>query len=469
VTRARASSSAEASLGSRYRLLGRIATGGFGTVYRAEDSVDDRLVAVKMLHPELVSSPAVVARFEREVRTVNLIRHPNVVEIYDFGEAASGRPYFVMELLAGATLRDHVATHGRMTASETVEILAPLCRALDAAHAKGVVHRDLKPSNVFLRNVEDTPAADPGRRVVLLDFGVCKLLEDTARNITSSRHMIGTPPCMAPEQITGDPVDPRTDVYSLGVLVYHLLTGRLPFVHMQAGVIREMHLRAPPPLPSLRAPVSGAIDDVVVRAMAKLPADRFDGAGAVLAALRSAVGAPGGRSPAPCSGHGIALRIEASLAAPFEELDDETLARFEDILPRLSQPLVALGLRIVIEGSDSMLLVGALPEDPRRERADREDILAAAAAAHRQIVAELADAPVRFGIRGQVGLVDDLLRPGAWQAAPPLAGVVGPEALFAGLDLVVEPAGDGGLRLVTVPDSEAATESTPGDPALSTR
>ena len=205
-----------------YVVREKIAEGGFGAVYRVEHTVLGRQAALKVLHPELASSREAIARFEREARTVNVIKHPNVVDIYDFGELPDGRPYFVMELLVGIDLSEHLASFGPLSPEETLALLTPLAAALSAAHAKGVVHRDVKPSNVFLADGEP-------RRVVLLDFGVAKLLAPGTEGLTTSRHRIGTPSFMSPEQLAGGDIDGRADVYALGALAYQMLTGQLPF------------------------------------------------------------------------------------------------------------------------------------------------------------------------------------------------------------------------------------------------
>jgi serine/threonine-protein kinase len=200
----------------RYRVERLIGNGGFAAVYEARDP-DGRRVAIKRLHGELALRSHDILRFDREIRIIRGLRHPNVVEILDVGDDQA--PYFVMELLHGTDLSDHIARRGRLSLEETVEILAPVCSALSAAHQKGIVHRDLKASNVFLDR----------ERVVLLDFGVAKLLDGTALRLTRSHLIVGSPACMAPEQILNGPVDERTDVYGLGVLAYQMLTGALPF------------------------------------------------------------------------------------------------------------------------------------------------------------------------------------------------------------------------------------------------
>jgi serine/threonine-protein kinase len=259
-----------------------IDSGGFGAVYRAEAEADGAVAAVKVLHEELCASREAVLRFEREVRSIRLIRHPAVIDIRDFGYLDK-TPYFAMELLLGDNLRRRISERGALTAEAALAVLDPLCAALEAAHKKGIIHRDLKASNVFIAD-----AVEPAR-VVLLDFGVAKLLDDTGPALTLSHYSVGSPPCMSPEQITGDPVDERTDVYGLGLLLYYTLTGALPFEHKQRAIVWDMHLRQPPPRPSQRADVPRAIDKVVVAALAKSPDDRPQTPAELLAVYRRAL------------------------------------------------------------------------------------------------------------------------------------------------------------------------------------
>jgi serine/threonine protein kinase len=167
-----------------------------------------------------VHAPNAVARFLREAEVMVRVRHPNVVELVSWGTVDDGRPYLAMEFLTGTDLARVLAEHGRLPLPRVLAILEPTCAALAAAHAQAIVHRDLKASNVFLAR-----AADGSERVVLIDFGIAKLAAPDAAELTTSRQLVGTPVTMAPEQIAGGAVDARTDVYGLGVMTFHLLTG----------------------------------------------------------------------------------------------------------------------------------------------------------------------------------------------------------------------------------------------------
>jgi len=268
-----------------------IASGGYGTVYRATGHGDGEPAAVKVLHPELSASREAVLRFEREVRSIRVVRHPGVVDIRDFGYLAGRQPYFAMELLTGETVRSRLRRSGALDVGQVLAVLEPLCSALEAAHAKGVVHRDVKASNVYLAG--DQPPGPEIGRVVLLDFGVAKLLDDAGPVVTLTHHAVGSTPCMSPEQITGDDIDPRTDIYGLGVLLFHMLAGTLPFDDKRSAVVWDMHLRVPPPRISERATVPAALDDVLAAAMAKSPDDRPITPTDLLERFRAAVGGAG--------------------------------------------------------------------------------------------------------------------------------------------------------------------------------
>jgi serine/threonine-protein kinase len=362
-----------------YRLGDELGSGGFGTVYRAVDSRDGRRVAIKLLHPDLAINPEAVRRFEREILAVRRIRHANVIEILDVG-TVDGVPYFAMELLSGTTLRSRLRDGGRLSPEKALDVLRPIADALAAAHRAGVVHRDLKASNVFLDR----------SRVVLLDFGVAKLVDDDGPKLTSSRIAVGSPACMAPEQILGKPVDARTDVYGLGVLAYHVLTGKLPFVHSQATIVQEMHLVQPPPPVSRRTPVGPDIDAVIGRAMSKNPLDRQADAAAFLRELEEAVSGP---KPRGAIGLTLAVHVES---ASFDALDE------------LTQALSGHGLEIAFEAGNAVTLIGPLAGEAAFHRRQRRRVIEAVESA----VARLGGAEISVYLN--LGLPEAMLRLGAW-------------------------------------------------------
>jgi serine/threonine-protein kinase len=351
-----------------YVLERALASGGGGTVYEAKHKVLGRRAAVKVLRRELAGSPQMVARFLREALAVNVIKHPNIVDIYEFGELPDGRPFYVMELLAGTDLRTLLNSRGRLPPGEVADILEPVCSALEAAHAQGIIHRDLKASNIHVDQRADT------RIIKLLDFGIAKLVHPDAGDagLTVAGARLGTSYTMAPEQIRAGAVDQRTDVYALGVVLYHLLTGQYPFRAEHMTDIERMHLECPAPRPSQLAPVSAAIDGVVLRAMEKLPERRFASAKAFATALREAVGGPRLKSiesVAPA----MALYIEVRVPSDSDAADsDEVLDDVSAILDRSEQVLRAGGWQLVLQTGNALLGARTLPDSPDEARAGIE-------------------------------------------------------------------------------------------------
>jgi serine/threonine-protein kinase len=255
-----------------YRVERIIGKGSFGVVYRALHPVIGKAAAVKILKREFSSSPQMVSRFIAEARAVNQIRHRNIVDIFSFGVFRDGRQYYVMELLEGEPLDQFLAKRGPVPPAEALPILDRIARALDAAHGAGIVHRDLKPANVFL-------AEDEGSRFPkLLDFGVAKLTRNDERHAdfrTNTGAMLGTPHYMSPEQCRGDPIDYRTDIYSFGVMIHQMLTGRLPFDADSILKVMNLHNSETPPRLSQDNPaLSPALDAPVLRMLEKEPALR---------------------------------------------------------------------------------------------------------------------------------------------------------------------------------------------------
>ena len=262
-----------------YRVIAEIGRGGSATVYKARQEALDRLVAIKVMRPEVVGDEGGLERFKREARAAaRLGGHPNIVGIYDYDEQ-NGTAYLVLEYIEGTTLQHALAS--QLPASEAERIVSAVASALDYAHARQLIHRDVKPANVLI-------GADG--RVVLSDFGIAKML-DTATSLTAAT--IGTPEYMSPEQIVGSPVDARSDIYSLGVMVYRIFAGNPPF---QGGVMTLLHKHVnepPPPMAAGKWPVPPGVEQVVQRAMAKDPNDRYATAGELAADLARALGADG--------------------------------------------------------------------------------------------------------------------------------------------------------------------------------
>jgi len=345
-----------------FRVEEEIARGGFGIVYRAIHEETGKPAAVKVMHAEMFSDPTAAVRFEREAEVVLALRHPNLVDIHEYGRLADGRPYIAMELLSGTSLEHHLVRQGRLPVEEVLAILGPLADALDAAHAHAVVHRDIKPSNVFL--------CDNGGalRVVLLDFGVAKLLDSRGQALTASRGTLGTVLYMAPEQLLGSSVDARADIYSLGALAYAMLTGQAPFGDRDTLVLSQIHTHARPRLPSSRAPIDPALDEPLLRALARDPADRPATAKAFVASLaavargaRAALARPAGAIEQPA----LAVHAEVRVApVDIGEGDEALHADVEATLPLVLAELGAEGLVAVAEDATHLLMVAPLGGDP---------------------------------------------------------------------------------------------------------
>jgi eukaryotic-like serine/threonine-protein kinase len=453
---------ARVDAGSRagdYVLDAFIADGGFGVVYRAHHAEQGTPAAVKILHAELASQAEVVLRFEREVEAIRRVRHPNVVEVFSCGRLDDGRPYFAMELLAGASLEQYLRARGRVGASEALEILAPLCEALSAAHEQAIVHRDIKASNIFL-----AADADGRRRVVLLDFGVAKLLDASGPALTSSRHIVGTPSCMAPEQLQGRPVDARTDVYALGALAYLMLTGEPPFADSPYPLLHQMHLHASPPRPSSRSRVSPAFDDVVLRAMSKDPAARQKTAGSFLEEMQGAL-ARSRQAGGPEEGWrerralGVYIEVEVDPEA-LESADDHLLSDMEEILPLAASAMNLASFAVAFETGSSMLFVRDRPDDALVDEGARRGTVKAALELFRKVEARSGrNEGVRARVYVHAGALrvteegtlvgGGLLELAAWVPEVSGACVLASSEVLAGLGIegqpVAEGAGGGGV------------------------
>ena len=260
-------------IASRYELIEILGRGGVGVVYRARDRELNEMIAIKLLAGPSSSDPLEVERFKREIVTARRITHPNVIRIHDFGMSGS-EAFISMEILPGGTLADLIEKHGPVEIARGVAIAIGVSEGLEAAHAQGIVHRDLKPDNVLL---------DAGGNPKLVDFGLARLATSTTRTVGFS----GTPFYMSPEQADGSEVTSRSDLYSLGVLLYELFTGKLPFVADSLVRIAMMHANEPPPPPSaVRADLPPAIEAVLLRALQKDPGMRYARASEICEDLR---------------------------------------------------------------------------------------------------------------------------------------------------------------------------------------
>ena len=422
-----------------YVITGTLAAGGFGAVHAAQHRLLGRRVALKVLHRDLATSAEMVERFVREARVVNRIRHPNIVDIHDFGTLPDGRPYFVMELVEGQSLRTLVERRGRFPPAEALALLRPVCEALEAAHAAGVVHRDIKASNVIVTREGDSPS------VKLLDFGIAKLVrpEPGDPGLTQAGQRLGTPHAMAPEQIKGGAIDPRTDVYALGVLLYLLLTHEYPFDATEPQELERQHLEQPPPRPGLRAPLLPPVEAVVLRCLEKQPAARYAGPAALIAALEAALSPPREAAPGAESGErsGVAVLLEVGPSAE-AAADPAVLAALGSLLDEAELALGAGGFSLELQTASALL--GVRPLDPRPDRARLQRRSAvqlatalAARAAHEprlQAVLTVHSAPAVLSSTPEGPQVSggELLDPSSWPPSAPAGTIQATPAALEG-------------------------------------
>jgi serine/threonine-protein kinase len=287
-------------IAGRYRIVKKLGEGGMGAVYRGEQISLKRAVAVKVLKPELGSNQMVLRRFNAEAEAVAKLSHPNTVNIYDFGQDTDGSLFIAMEFIEGRSLRTALQVEGPFSSTRAISIALQVAASLSDAHSRSIVHRDLKPDNVMLQ--------ERGRQkdvVRVLDFGIAKLRDEnraTQQAMTQAGDMLGTPQYMAPEQIRGEAIDGRTDVYALGCLVYEMVTARLPYEAPTIMAMLSKHLIEQVVPPSQRRPdlmIPPAVDQLVLHAMAKDPASRpatMDQMSEMLQALLSTLPADPNRS-----------------------------------------------------------------------------------------------------------------------------------------------------------------------------
>jgi serine/threonine protein kinase len=262
------------TLAGNYEILSVIGHGGMGVVYKARHALMDRLVAIKMLHPQLVSDSMSVKRFQLEGKAATRMKHEHVIAVYDFNISSTGQPYIVMDYLEGEALSDVIKREGNVAVERAIRILMQACDALEHAHREGVLHRDLKPTNIVLTNSNGTPDF-----VKVVDFGVAKLMNtgQESQRLTQAGEVCGSPVYMSPEQCIGADMDRRSDVYSMGVVIYETLTGRLPIlgktmVDTMSRHISDAPLRFSESRPDLYIPER--LEAVIFKALAKMPEDR---------------------------------------------------------------------------------------------------------------------------------------------------------------------------------------------------
>ncbi len=436
------------SLPGGYHILDLISVGGMGRVYRAEQSVLGRTVAVKVIHPHLLWDENSAARFLTEARAASKLNHPNSIAVFDFGRTEDGQPYQVMEFLRGRDLARVAYEDGPLPFTRIVDVLRQVLAALSEAHELGIVHRDLKPENIMLE-----PLRRGGDFVKVLDFGLAKVKADAAiPSVTSPGIVCGTPDYMSPEQGRGDPIDGRSDLYSVGVILYQLLTGRLPFEAESPTAVVMMHLTLQVPDPRQVAGhrgIPGPLVEVVMRALAKEADRRYQDAiefsEALQQALSTVLSAPATLRPAAspssvpppslvpgtfvlCPACGLSVpqaRFCCECAAPLRLAsappDDRLFAlqlcgRDEDLawlgsLHRQSGPLLAAGRLVGESGAGKTRL---LEEFARRVEAEGGHVIWAGPDPY---WAEIAAYTLRTAITKLAHLADGELEAGRYEGA----------------------------------------------------
>ena len=261
--------------GKRYQVIEEIGRGGMGRVYKAIDQELNRIVALKMITPELSSNPVAVERFKKEIKLASQISHENVCRIHDLGEV-EGIKYISMQFIDGHNLKELIQTARRLSVESAIQITEQICQALTAAHKKGVIHRDLKPPNIRL---------DKKGNAYVMDFGIARSLE--AKEVTKPGEVIGTPRYMSPEQAEGREVDHRSDIYSLGALMYEMLTGSPPFkADTIAGLIHKHITKAPKPPSKLNPQVPKILEEIILKCLEKTPERRYQRADEIIKAIK---------------------------------------------------------------------------------------------------------------------------------------------------------------------------------------
>src|SRR5579859_2981636 len=261
-------------LGERYEILKRLGEGGMGAVYKARDRELDRLVALKVIRPELAGHPDILRRFKQELILARQVTHKNVIRIFDLG-MADGRKFITMDYVEGRDLKSIIVERGKLPAGEAVPIVQQICRGLEAAHTEGVVHRDLKPQNIMV---------DASGRVWVMDFGLARSME--LAGLTRTGALMGTPDYMSPEQARAEKVDARSDLFSLGIIFYEMLTGVLPFQAdtLMGTLLKRVQEKAEPP-GALEPAIPRRLSDVVMKLLEPDRVKRYQTTGEVLADL----------------------------------------------------------------------------------------------------------------------------------------------------------------------------------------
>jgi serine/threonine-protein kinase len=349
-------------LGERYEIGGVLGRGGMAEVHRGRDLRLGREVAVKVLRSDLARDPSFQVRFRREAQASASLNHPAIVAVYDTGEdrtALGNTPYIVMEYVEGETLRDVIRREGRLTPERAMSLSADVCGALDFSHRNGIVHRDVKPGNVMIT---------PEGAVKVMDFGIARAVSDSAATMTSTAAVIGTAQYLSPEQARGEGVDARSDVYSVGCMLFELVTGAPPFTGDSPVAVAYQHVREDPRLPSSINPqVPPELDAIVLKSMSKNPANRYQSAAEMRNDLLRALA---GQRVEATPVMGDAEKTTILAATPYGYDDEDDWDDEEDARRRKRRiiAIVAALAVLLIGGIAAALLLTGDPEKPAVEQ-----------------------------------------------------------------------------------------------------
>src|SRR5579883_2623061 len=281
------------TIGDKYEILAVIGGGAMGLVYKARHMLMKRIVAVKMLHPNMLPDAATVKRFQKEAEALSCLNHPNILTVFDFGVSTQGHPYLVTDYLEGQTIAELLEQNQHLDWPRTIKIFMQVCSALAYAHKNGVVHRDIKPSNIMLTEFEENEDF-----VKILDFGIAKVLNEMSEDssqLTRTGEVFGSPLYMSPEQCRGKPLDARSDIYSLGCVMYRTLTGQPAFFGQDLVECLYKHVNEEPvPMCEVipEAGIPSELDAVVLKCLAKDPANRYQSMPELKEALANVIGVP---------------------------------------------------------------------------------------------------------------------------------------------------------------------------------
>ena len=341
----------------RFRIVSLLGSGGMGTVYEAEHTFIKKKVALKLLRPSITSNPEAVARFQREALAASTIGHKNIVGIDDFGRLVDGQVYLTMEFLDGEPLNE-VLDRGQVSLERVLDVAIQVCQGLAVAHAEGIVHRDMKPENIFL--------VDDGDTAKILDFGIAKVTRggDDNTNLTKTGAVFGTPNYMAPEQALGEKVDHRADIYAMGVILYEMLTGSVPFTSESFLAVLTQHVTATPTPPSERCSrqIPLELEQLVLRAMAKKPGQRFQHISEMMEILEALRHEASAEDRVQSAGAAGATRIPATMPPDNDGGAEEVLsvkqtATAGELVPEVPAPR-RMGLILGIAGLVLLMLAG---------------------------------------------------------------------------------------------------------------